>query len=229
MYARPGIKVQTEKVNSSDLKDLYSKLIPYCHYLTKNKWDAEDLVQETLFKAINHYGQHKDLNAALLKKMAFNLWMDLLQKRNREIIGFTFEETDETNEYKDDMMDLVEELISKLTPKQSVIVALKDVFRYQIMEIAEMFDMTETAVKAVLNRARKRLARLLLDEEIHSVRDYWSEENVEVLTPAIIQAVRLNDPTGVIRLIPILFSMETQPKLKLYQFSPPQGSFSMAA
>lgn len=229
MYARPGIKVQTEKVNSSELKDLYSTLIPYCHYLTKNKWDAEDLVQETLFKAINHYGQHKDLNAALLKKMAFNLWMDLLQKRNREIIGFTFEETDETNEYKDDMMDLVDELISKLTPKQSVIVALKDVFRYQIMEIAEMFDMTETAVKAVLNRARQRLARLLLDEETRSVRDYWSEENEEVLTPAITQAIRLNDPTGVIRLIPILFPMETQPKLKLYQFSPPSGSFSMAA
>ncbi|WP_221567973.1 sigma-70 family RNA polymerase sigma factor [Alkalihalobacillus sp. TS-13] len=230
MYARPGIHVQSEDLQPEELQELYSKLNRYCHFLSQNKWDGEDLAQETLFKALHHYGKRKiELNAALLKKIAHNLWMDQLRKRNREVIGFTPEDTDEENKFKEETTDLIEHLISKLTSKQAVIFALKDAFRYQITEIAEIFGMTETAVKAVLSRARKRLAKLSSEEDLNSIQEFGDEDEAEMLRTTLSEAVRSEDPTVLIRIIPVLFPAQTQPKLKLMNFASPSSSLSMAA
>ncbi|WP_408009779.1 sigma-70 family RNA polymerase sigma factor [Pseudalkalibacillus sp. A8] len=228
MYARPGIHVQNDKVKTIEIEELYSKLKRYCHFLSQNKWDGDDLAQETMFKAMERYGDRTELNGPLLKKMAHNLWIDQLRKRNREVIGSMPEEIDrDTNNFD----DLVEQLVSELTPKQSVIYTLKEAFRYQISEIAEIFGMTETAVKAVLNRARKRLAKIASDGNDDSIPviGHMSEEDDGELTRTLIQAIRSEDPSVLIKLIPTFFPIETQPKLKLMNFSSPSSSLSMAA
>ncbi|WP_261129864.1 sigma-70 family RNA polymerase sigma factor [Bacillus sp. Marseille-Q3570] len=230
MYARPGIHVQSENLQSEELQELYSKLNRYCHFLSQNKWDGEDLAQETLFKALHHYGKQKiELNVALLKKIAHNLWTDQLRKRNREVIGFTPEDTDEENMFKERTIDLIEHLISGLTPKQAVIFTLKDAFRYQITEIAEIFGMTETAVKAALNRARKRLAKLAPEEDLHPIHEHGDDNEREMLRTTLTEAIQSDDPTVLIRIIPALFPAQTQPKLKLMNFTSPSSSLSMAA
>ncbi|MGP4081210.1 sigma-70 family RNA polymerase sigma factor [Pseudalkalibacillus sp. R45] len=229
MYARPGIHVQSEDVQPEELQELYSKLNRYCHFLSQNKWDGEDLAQETLFKALHHYGKRKiELNAALLKKIAHNLWMDQLRKRNREVIGFTPEDTDEENN-KEETTDLIEHLMSNLTSKQAVIFALKDAFRYQITEIAEIFGMTETAVKAALSRARKRLAKLVAEEDLNTVQKFDIDGEAEMLRTILTEAIRSEDPTVLIHIIPVLFPAQTQPKSKLMNFTSPSSSLSMAA
>ncbi len=229
MYARPGIHVQNDKVETLEIDDLYLKLKRYCHFLSRNKWDGEDLAQETIFKAMERYGDRIELNGPLLKKMAHNLWIDHLRKRNREVLGLMPEENERD---MDDFDDLIEKLISALTPKQSVIYTLKEAFRYQISEIAGIFGMTETAVKAILNRARKKLSKIALEENEDSVQvtGYAPEEDVHgELTSTLIQAIRSEDPSVLITLIPTFFPVKTQPKLKLMNFSSPSSSLSIAA
>ncbi|WP_173917734.1 sigma-70 family RNA polymerase sigma factor [Halobacillus sp. Marseille-Q1614] len=219
MNARPGIKAPS---NCKKLEELYSKLKDYCLFLSQNKWDGEDLAQETIYKAMNHYGQKSDLNAALLKKMARNLWLDQRKKLNREVLGC---DPIEKDDYCKIDTDLLEKAISKLTPKQSVIFTLKDGFHFQNSEIAEIFDMTETAVKAVLNRARTRLAKLSSGEELPDLQTAKSE----IITRPLLHAIRSGDPSDFIKLIPALFPKESQPTLKVMAFSSPSSSLSMAA
>jgi hypothetical protein len=67
-------------------------------------------------KGIEHYGHQTELNAALLKRIAHNVWSDRLKKQNREIVG-TVPET-----FSDEVIlsiDIVK-MLSLLTPKQSV-------------------------------------------------------------------------------------------------------------
>src|SRR5215468_3607061 len=55
--------------------DLYR----YCRYLTRNAWDAEDLVQDTLARALVTLGrvfQEIEQPRAWLFRVASNLWID---------------------------------------------------------------------------------------------------------------------------------------------------------
>ncbi len=57
----------------------------YCMYLTKNKWDGEDLFQETFLKSLlffMHTEPYLEVKPFLLR-VARNLWIDDCRKRKR--------------------------------------------------------------------------------------------------------------------------------------------------
>jgi len=58
----------------------------------------------------------------------------------------------------DNLLMLAEHFSESLTLKQSIVYILSEGFHYQLKEVAEMINTTETAVKAILFRARNRLA-----------------------------------------------------------------------
>src|SRR5688500_9237569 len=74
------------------IEGLRTPLHDYCLRLTRNTWDAEDLVQETLLKAFGmiargdlHGSSNTIRNAkAYLFRTASNLWID--QQRRRAIV-----------------------------------------------------------------------------------------------------------------------------------------------
>ncbi|PEW50912.1 RNA polymerase subunit sigma-70, partial [Bacillus cereus] len=61
--------------NINFLIEQYGELKRYCTFLTKNKWDGEDLAQETVCKVLQKYS-NKDICMTLVYKIARNRWID---------------------------------------------------------------------------------------------------------------------------------------------------------
>jgi RNA polymerase sigma factor (sigma-70 family) len=200
----------------------YKSLQQYCRFLTRSSWDGDDLVQEVTVKAIRHY-EPSQISSALLKKMAYHQWVDTIRKQSREITGLPENLVSFTQE---SVRDTVELVMSKLTPKQAVVFILKEAFRFQSREIAELLDSTEVAIKAALHRARKRLAR---EGSLYEVNQELNEEEEKLLSDLLAESLQSEDPTVLlenIREIPVLAPFS--PDMSLHSRSP-LSTLNMAA
>lgn len=192
------------------LHQLYPSLQTYSRFLAKNKWDADDLTQEALLKAMEYY-QPTQVSSALLNKIAYHHWIDTTRKRKREVVEDLEEKLEEHNSIRsEELLDTVKLLVNKLTPKQAIIFILKEAFCYQAKEIAELLDTTETSVKSSLHRSRKRLE---MEKPLQSVESYWSEKERELLSDLLYQSLQAEDPTILINWISNLPSLTDAPKL----------------
>ncbi|WP_066189491.1 sigma factor-like helix-turn-helix DNA-binding protein [Gracilibacillus timonensis] len=201
MCARPSTK------EDSIIKSVYQQLSRYCFFLTQNKWDGEELIQETIHKALVKYGVSHTWKPALLKKIAYHTWIDKQRKRKEETES-SMENREAPDSQYAEITALVERLLDFMTTKQLVVFLMKDVFRYQIAEIAEHCRMSETAVKAMLNRARRQARRVQQEpESIVDTRFY--QDSVETIIPILVHVVRVNDPSWLIKRIPELFSKDS--------------------
>ncbi|GGE61972.1 sigma factor-like helix-turn-helix DNA-binding protein [Priestia taiwanensis] len=200
--------------------DTLTALQKYCNFLTKNKWDADDLYQETLLKAFKAYHLHAKVQPSLLKKIAYHQWIDVIRKRTFEVT--TDKEMELFGEYREDYKEYeeIDMILHLLTPKQAVIFVLKEAFLYQSNEIAQIMQTTETAVKAALRRARKRISFFDTEEEI--VDEYSNEE--DELLQLIYHSLQTEDPTLLIQLIPSMPLL--LPDIDVKALTP---SFSLAA
>jgi len=228
-------KLSPESVDSTQQDDrlwneYYPKLQRYCHFLAQNSWDGDDIANETYLKALK-YHQHQ-MSSALLNKIAYHHWVDLLRKRKNETIEADFDQTiHESTNQLDNMTHAVELLLKQFTPKQAVIFMLKEAFQYQLKEIADLLHTTEMAVKASLHRVKKRLQK---DDQSFSAELFWDEEEKEQLLDIFYEALKNQDPTVLIRSIPSITSINDVPKLisrnlQTIQSSTPSGALCMAA
>ncbi|MGG3564842.1 sigma-70 family RNA polymerase sigma factor [Neobacillus rhizosphaerae] len=190
--------------------EYYPKLQRYCHFLTQNKWDGEDIAQETYLKALRYSNQPQKMTSALLNKMAYNHWIDLLRKRKKETI-----ETDSDcashafSHQLDALNDSVELLLKYFTPKQAVIFLLKEAFQYQLKEISDILDLTEIAVKSNLHRAKKRLEKAKEEDQLFGLESFWDREERKQLADLFYEALKDQDPTILIDAIPSLKCIST--------------------
>ena len=74
------------------------RLYGYCVRLVNNPVDAEDLLQETLLRAMRGYHELRDLDRAKswLFAIATNTWRDAARARSREVVTTTLEAVDES-------------------------------------------------------------------------------------------------------------------------------------
>ncbi|MEH7332547.1 sigma factor-like helix-turn-helix DNA-binding protein [Neobacillus drentensis] len=202
-------------------KEHYPKLQRYCRFLAQNKWDGEDIAQETYLKALKY---QQKMSTALLNKIAYHHWIDLLRKRKHETIESEIERVSTTNQL-DETVDM---LIEQFTPKQAIIFLLKEAFQYQIREIADILETTEMAVKSNLHRAKKRLEK---EDQSHSLEVFWNEEEREQLTELFKESLLKEDPTVLIQTIPTLQSMFNVTKLvtRSTPSNSPSSTLCMAA
>lgn len=211
-----------EGAESSYWKEHYPKLQRYCHFLAQNKWDGDDIAQDAYLKARKYASNPQKLTTALLNKIAYNHWIDLIRKRKNE----TIEENPDShvkNHPNSDVIETVDLLINRFTPKQAVIFLLKEGFQYQLKEIAEMMDTTEIAVKSNLHRMKQRLEKT--NEDV-SLQSYWDENKREELADLFTEALKTGDPSILIQTIS---SRKTEtPKLMMKTHSP-SSTLCMAA
>ncbi|MHC0035420.1 sigma-70 family RNA polymerase sigma factor [Pseudoneobacillus sp. C159] len=205
----------TESEEDRQMLHFYPGLVRYCRFLSRNKWDGEDLAQETMLKASLSY-QSNDVSSALLNKIAYHQWIDLMRKKEREVVGIP----DEINEIQkesspDRLMDTVKYLLNQLTPKQMVIYLLKEAFSFRSKEIAEILNTSEMAIKSTLHRAKNRLKR---EEHLHSNDGFWSEEEKELLSDLVYQSLQAEDPQVLIEKMadfPSIVSAPSLPEAKM--------------
>lgn len=143
--------------------------------------DAEDVLQETFLKAYRHlkdFGGRSSLSTWLYR-IATNEALMLL-RRKRDIVSL--DESLETEEGEQEPLQIVdwcclpeEELISAetqkhmdqaiqgLPPNLRVVFVLRDIQGLSTQEVSEVLNLSETAVKTRLSRARLRLRQDLTD------------------------------------------------------------------
>ena len=141
-----------------NFNELYVKLEQYCLYLSRNKWEREDLIQDTFLKAMNKY-QDKEITLALLKRIARNQQIDGIRKK-REMPSDHINEKGSEQKLLQTMI-VAEILADHLTFKQGLVYALVEGFQYRLKEVASTLMISETAAKSILFRARNQLNKEL--------------------------------------------------------------------
>ncbi|MDM5239477.1 RNA polymerase subunit sigma-70 [Bacillus cereus] len=181
--------------NINFLIENHAELKRYCMFLTKNKWDGEDLAQETVCKVLQKYG-NKDICMTLLYKMARNRWLDQMKSKSvhekiKEQITF-----EEPHEKIADLHEMVGKVLFSLNVQQSAILLLKDVFQYSIADIAKVCSVSEGAVKASLFRSRNRLKTV--SEEGIEIVEYT--DDIEI----VVTSIREERPELLTKLLPTI-------------------------
>lgn len=192
----------------------YPILRRYCHFLTRNRWDGDEIAQETFIKALKYESHQQKVTKALINKIAYNHWVDMLRKRKNETVEADLDFANDAFIHKmDETSETVDQLLKNFTPNQAIIFLLKEGFQYQLKEIASIFDSTEMAVKANLHRAKKRLEKVNDEGLLHPVEWFWNEEEREQLSDLFYEALKNQDPTILIQSIRSRSTNNEAPKL----------------
>lgn len=150
--------------------------------MTGNAADADDLVQETFVKALEHPPRRLDepLRPWLIR-VAMNLSRDCLRRRRRTAYTGQWlpspvptDEMESPASYEPPApstdspvarYELLESIsfafllaLEALSPSQRAVLLLRDVFDYSTAETAGALDITEASVKVLLHRARRRMS-----------------------------------------------------------------------
>nr|WP_242517817.1 sigma factor-like helix-turn-helix DNA-binding protein [Halobacillus sp. GSS1] len=208
------------KLGLEDIEKNYEKLLRYCLFLTSDGWDGRDLAQESVARACEHYDAD-DIKPALLKKIAYHVWVD--QKRKEKMEPLVKSASDDFV-IKEETVDetLVQLLLEKLTVKQMLTFILKEAFHYKISEIAELLQMKETGVKALLKRSRDNLNRCAEVERLQIMR---TRSEDDLLYQTLVRTLTIQDPAVLIEKIPVLLKPASRNQLP----GSPLNDLSLAA
>jgi RNA polymerase sigma-70 factor (ECF subfamily) len=104
-------------------------------------------------------------------------------------------------------LEAIQQLVHQLTPKQAIMLALKEGFQFQLSEIAELLDSSEAAVKAAIFRAKQRLGKRDSEETNPLIEQYWNEEERQQIEIILHESLNSQDPSILIRSIPNIRSL----------------------
>lgn len=171
------------------LDDIYRRhakaLYYYLYRLSGSSTTAEDLVQETFYKATISMSFYKDYQVrSWLFKVTRHTYLDEWRKRKRwEWVPFIetihkrsdmlspYEQPEDFVTNKESESDLIQ-LLKQLNEMYRTILYLRENEGLSYQEIAEVLDMNENQVKVTLHRARNRLQELAKKQ-----RSYERNEN----------------------------------------------------
>lgn len=202
-----------------------NELHRHCYRMTGSVDDADDIVQETLFRAWRSLGTYAGRSSfrAWLYRIATNRSIDTLGGKARQEVVVAWEGQEAGLEpmwlqpYPDNPADLNERrehiatafvvAIQRLPPKQRAALLLKDVLGFPVPDISVALDTTEQAVNSALQRAR---ANIKVDTPLRpsteaetSLRDQlidaWHRADIEALTSLMATDVVLTMPPDPIR------------------------------
>jgi RNA polymerase sigma-70 factor (ECF subfamily) len=144
---------------------LYKIAYSWCH----NPALADDLVQETMLKALQKARQLKNTEAVngWLARILANCWYDYL-RRTRETVDldslpYEDEITDGDIHEKQDIVARVRAMIATLPVGQRQVITLVDLAGFSYIEIAKILDIPIGTVMSRISRARSALRTKLAD------------------------------------------------------------------
>ena len=140
---------------------LKMKMINLAMSKTFNKFDAEDLVQQTYLKALERQDQFKGDNIdpwviTILK----NLFIDSTRKKKEDLLG---DDTPDLSTGDESSLVLLErdkdKCLKGLSEKEREIIALKQTNSYD--EIAEDLDIKTGTLRQMFSRAKEKFMRCM--------------------------------------------------------------------
>lgn len=166
------------------VRETYADTYTLAYRLVGDEEDARDVVQETYLRA--HKGLAKFRGDAQLStwlhRITANCASTYLGRRGKHRHDSLDDELDIADEtlqldpvHQADIGDLRSQLVEalmQLPPKLRAVIVLRDIYDLSHESIAEQLDITESAAKVRLHRARKRLRERLYplgEERAHAV------------------------------------------------------------
>ena len=190
--------------------------------------DADDIVQETLFRAWRSIGTYAGRSSfrAWLYRIATNRSIDARGGKERQEIAVSWDgqyeglepmwlqpyhpETDPAAlaERREDLAIAFVIVIQRLPPKERAALLLRDVLGFSIPDAAHALDTTEAATNSALQRARANIAadqpdRPATDREIalrDRLIDAWHRADIGQLTDLMAIDVTLTMPPDKVRI-----------------------------
>ncbi|MGF7049405.1 RNA polymerase sigma-70 factor (ECF subfamily) [Paenibacillus sp. DS2015] len=197
-------KTESQFELNEKCEGLYTALQKYCLSITNNRWDADDITQETIARTLSFYPANHvpNITMALLRTIARNYWVDELRKKSKLDVGL-MDESGYEDKYSEHLLEGLDHLMERLTPKQLLAFVMKEGFLYPLSEIANRLQIKETAVKALLYRARQK------SHDHSDFSHHWLNIRQDWFKSRLLQAVRLENSTILEELI-IAISDTTQ-------------------
>ncbi len=144
------------------------RIFALAYQYTKNKEDAEDILQETFIKTYNYLEKYKVENessfSSWIYRIGINCSIDYLRRKKHKKEDYSdwdkWEKTipsEQSNPEhtvgEDQLREKISSLVEGLSPRQRMVFILKHYQQYSIKEIAEYLDCSEGSVKKQLFRA----------------------------------------------------------------------------
>ena len=154
-------------------KEYFETVKKYLFCLTHNNDIAEELTQETFYKAVKNIHTFKDdcKISVWLCKIAKNTWLDSI-KKNKNIIDMadnelfeieSLETTDETVISNQGKLELYKK-IQKLDEKTRDVIYLRITGDLNFKEIGDIFNKTENWARITFYRGKQKLKEVKLHE-----------------------------------------------------------------
>ena len=144
-----------------------SRLFRMAYSWTHNADVAEDVVQETMIKAINNVDKVKNVDAldGWLFRVMSNCFIDVCRKQRDEIdideVDLFDKDTPESLHSQNEMLTSVRTAIACLPTKHRQVVTLVDIEDFSYAEVSEILDVPLGTIMSRLNRARQALKETL--------------------------------------------------------------------
>jgi RNA polymerase sigma-70 factor (ECF subfamily) len=144
------------------LKALRPRLHRYCARMTGSAVDGEDVLQDTLVKALRARaeGAGVDNLEGWLFRIAHNASLDFLRHRSRNTVVPLTEDLEATPIPEADIVAVGVRTFLQLPELQRCAVILKDVLGHSVDDIASIAGCTPAAAKSALQRGRSALRQL---------------------------------------------------------------------
>lgn len=127
--------------------------------------DAEDIVQDTVYKALLYIDSiDENKFSAWLYKVAINRYYDLCRRSKRIVVPIDYVDVPDTELPEDHLLlkekrEDIERVLSELLPLHKQLIIMKYELELSYQEIAELLGITTDTVKSALFRARKQFQK----------------------------------------------------------------------
>ena len=148
-----------------DLEDQYDKLYRYCYFRVRDVQTAEDLVQETFLRWLDHYPSQREREALpTLYTIARNLCVDVTRQRET----LPLQETDQVA--ADPAGTLVERwdlerALETLAPQDQELLLLRYANRVPLQALSQLTGLSRFAIYRRCGRLLAQLREALREEE----------------------------------------------------------------
>jgi RNA polymerase sigma-70 factor (ECF subfamily) len=141
----------------------------FARAMASNSDDAKDIVSETVLRAYESFKKVKD--KSVFKSYLFTIASRHFKRTNKRMSIFSKYDDDilnnrQDNGVKPDISPDVEflyKMLDKLPSEQKEALILYEINGFKVQEIAELQEVTESAVKSRLKRGREKLTELMTD------------------------------------------------------------------
>ncbi|MFN3850914.1 MAG: RNA polymerase sigma factor [Spirosomataceae bacterium] len=171
------VRLYVESQRNIYFEELYDRYVDKvyrkCLSFIKNEAQAEDFTHDIFLRLVLKIGSFKEHAkfSTWLYSITYNYCMDQMRLAKRQAEealdeNFDLEEDEEDSEFSEMQGKVLKKAMEKIAPDEKAILLMKYQDDFSIKEIADTFNLTESAVKMRLMRTKEKLKKIYLENII---------------------------------------------------------------